>query len=133
MKIKLVRNKDKQWYFKIVASNGKTLCHSETYSKKSSALRAIILIKNSALLAPVEEVIETCEAERDWIGGLDYYVLDKEAPSTVYRRLPTGSVQFRLLDRWQESTWFNGVAALHKISERKAYQIFLKVINPSES
>jgi len=37
MYIVLAKNPRKQWYFKVVASNGKILCHSESYSGKTQA------------------------------------------------------------------------------------------------
>lgn len=48
MKIVIDTAADKQWYFRIVAKNGKTLAHSETYTRKRSALEAADLIAGGA-------------------------------------------------------------------------------------
>lgn len=39
-RFELVR-RDAGWFWRFIASNGKTLCHSETYKQKRSALNAL--------------------------------------------------------------------------------------------
>lgn len=48
-KVILERNKKGQWYFKIVATNGRILCHSESYSSLDKALGGF-----HAVMAPAE-------------------------------------------------------------------------------
>lgn len=43
-----------EWFFRIVASNGKTLCHSETYRTKRACLNGI----RAAMTA--KKVVEPC-------------------------------------------------------------------------
>lgn len=48
--IKLKQSKDGQWYFIVVAKNGRTLLTSETYKKRISAekgIRAAVKVFNS--------------------------------------------------------------------------------------
>ena len=40
-KIQLNKNKAGQWYFKIIASNGRILCHSEAYTRFRGCMIAI--------------------------------------------------------------------------------------------
>ena len=40
MKIKIHRSKDNQFYWTIVASNGRTLATSETYKSKQSCIKS---------------------------------------------------------------------------------------------
>ena len=56
MTFELDRSNNGQYYFRIVASNSKTLAHSETYVAKSDALHAINLIKREASSAPVVDL-----------------------------------------------------------------------------
>lgn len=44
----------KQWFFKFVAANGRTLCHSETYSCKRKAMKG---------LNHILKHIKTCKVE----------------------------------------------------------------------
>jgi len=39
MKIEIVRSK-KGWFFRIMASNGRTLCHSECYVRKAGCIKS---------------------------------------------------------------------------------------------
>jgi len=39
MKIEIVRAK-KGWFFRIMASNGRTLCHSECYVRKAGCIKS---------------------------------------------------------------------------------------------
>lgn len=39
--IKLKKSKDRQWYFIVVARNGRTLVTSETYRTKQNAIKGI--------------------------------------------------------------------------------------------
>ena len=43
------------FYWRIVASNGKVLAHSETYTDKASCKRAITLVQQGARTAPVKD------------------------------------------------------------------------------
>lgn len=42
--MKIIVLKKKGWYWKLVANNGKTLAHSETYSSKAKAVKTAIKI-----------------------------------------------------------------------------------------
>ena len=42
---------DKEWYFNLVAANGKIICTSEVYQRKQSALNGITAVKAAALNA----------------------------------------------------------------------------------
>lgn len=53
MKITIQKSKD-QWYFRILAGNGKVLAHSETYHNHKDCEHAALLIKANALLATIE-------------------------------------------------------------------------------
>lgn len=39
MKIEILKAVNGQWYFRVVAVNGKILCHSETYKQRKSAIK----------------------------------------------------------------------------------------------
>lgn len=39
MKIEILKAVNGQWYFRIVAVNGKIICHSETYKQRQSAIK----------------------------------------------------------------------------------------------
>ena len=46
--IQLHKSEDgKQWFYIVKASNGKTLCHSETFKTKASALKSIAALKKA--------------------------------------------------------------------------------------
>jgi len=45
-----------QYYFRVVARNGQTLCHSERYWNKSDCRNAIAIIQGGAGSAPVEDL-----------------------------------------------------------------------------
>ena len=53
MKFYIERSTNYQYYFRIVADNHETLCHSETYTSKQSAKNAIDIIKREAATALV--------------------------------------------------------------------------------
>lgn len=55
MKFEIRKAKNKQFYFRIVAGNGKILCDSEEYKSKQSAKRAIAVIKADAVSAEVRD------------------------------------------------------------------------------
>jgi uncharacterized protein YegP (UPF0339 family) len=56
MKIQLFTGKDKKLYFRIVANNGKTICHSEGYNSKQSRTKTInSLIKNFSKPIKIEQ------------------------------------------------------------------------------
>jgi len=50
MKIEIVRSK-KGWFFRIMASNGRTLCHSEQYARKWGCIKSAKLFN-----LPIAEV-----------------------------------------------------------------------------
>lgn len=60
MKAQLLKNKRNQWYFRFVASNGKILCHSESYSSRTMARRGMMSLIN-ALESQNNRVEETEE------------------------------------------------------------------------
>ena len=41
MKIQIKQNVKKQWWFRIVARNGKVLCSSETYHNQKDCMRTL--------------------------------------------------------------------------------------------
>jgi uncharacterized protein YegP (UPF0339 family) len=45
--VELVRNKNKKWFFRIKSGNGQILCHSEEYTRKSSAKRIANSLHNN--------------------------------------------------------------------------------------
>jgi uncharacterized protein len=55
MKFAIYKSSNDQYYFNIVASNGQTLCTSETYTTKQSAKDTIQSIKDNAKYADVED------------------------------------------------------------------------------
>jgi uncharacterized protein YegP (UPF0339 family) len=52
---KILPTNNRQWYVKIVASNGRTLASSETYWNKADARSAALLIKQEAGAGRIEE------------------------------------------------------------------------------
>jgi uncharacterized protein YegP (UPF0339 family) len=50
---KIKRSKDDQYYWILVAANGETLCQSETYTSKQSALKGIESCKVNAASAEI--------------------------------------------------------------------------------
>ena len=56
MKIHILKSKkNKQWYFRIVADNGKKISHSEGYKKKVDCLKTVTLLKAYLVRAAVIE------------------------------------------------------------------------------
>jgi len=55
MKFVISKSANGQYWFKIIATNGQTLAHSEQYVAKQSARDAIDSIKRSAADAAVQE------------------------------------------------------------------------------
>jgi uncharacterized protein len=55
MKFAIYKSSNDQYYFNIEASNGQTLCTSETYVAKQSAKNAIQSIKANAQYATIED------------------------------------------------------------------------------
>lgn len=53
-KFMIFQGTDRQWYFRLRASNGETLCHSEGYTTRQSALNGVAAVKAYAPLADVE-------------------------------------------------------------------------------
>lgn len=47
MQVIIKKSKDKQFYFVIKSSNGQTIVHSETYTRKENAIEAIELLTNT--------------------------------------------------------------------------------------
>ena len=54
MKFQIFKTNNGQWAFRLKASNGRTLAHSETYKQKASAMRAIQIIRFDAQRAEIE-------------------------------------------------------------------------------
>ena len=44
MKIVVEKNRRGKWYWKIIASNGKILAHSEEYSRKQACIDTVFLV-----------------------------------------------------------------------------------------
>jgi uncharacterized protein len=53
-KFTIFQGTDRQWYFRLRAPNGQTLCHSEGYTTRQSALNGVNAVKAYAPLADVE-------------------------------------------------------------------------------
>ena len=53
-KILLDRNRKGEWYIKLVASNGRILCHTEGYKRWQSAHNAYTAIRNVILEGDME-------------------------------------------------------------------------------
>ena len=47
--------KNRQWYFRLVASNGKTICQSEGYTRKANVLKGIESVRAASRMAAVEQ------------------------------------------------------------------------------
>jgi uncharacterized protein YegP (UPF0339 family) len=60
MKFHLKRSEDKQFYFVLIARNGQTLLTSETYTRKSSCIKAITSMRRGISTAKlVDGTIKT--------------------------------------------------------------------------
>jgi len=57
MKFEVLKAAKNEWYFRIVAGNGKVLAHSETYTRKRNAVDAVAIIKAGAMWARVVEPV----------------------------------------------------------------------------
>jgi uncharacterized protein YegP (UPF0339 family) len=53
-KFTIFKGTDNQWYFRLRAPNGETLCHSEGYTTRQSALNGVAAVKSYAIAADVE-------------------------------------------------------------------------------
>lgn len=53
-KFTIFQGTDRQWYFRLRAPNGETLCHSEGYTTHQSAQHGVNAVKAYALNANVE-------------------------------------------------------------------------------
>lgn len=53
MKIKVFKGMDGQWYWHILASNGKKMCQSEGYKKKATLLKTLKSLKAKLKDAPI--------------------------------------------------------------------------------
>ena len=49
---------DEEWYFNLIAANGKVVCTSQVYQRKQSALNGIKAVKSVALDAPTKIVLQ---------------------------------------------------------------------------
>ncbi|WP_435008017.1 YegP family protein [Tundrisphaera lichenicola] len=49
MKFEIEKTANGEWYFRIVAKNGKTLCHSESYKRKRNARETANLLNTTPL------------------------------------------------------------------------------------
>jgi len=59
MKIQIVRSRKGKkcgWFFRIVASNGRTLCHSEMYTTLANARKTAGRIRDTMVGVGIEEV-----------------------------------------------------------------------------
>lgn len=56
MKFEIDKSENNQYFFRIVASNGKKLAHSETYHNLTDCENAVQLIRNGASSSPVNHV-----------------------------------------------------------------------------
>ncbi len=56
MTFKVRKSTNGQYYFTVVASNGKTLAHSETYHNKTDATHAANVIKSEAGSGTVQDL-----------------------------------------------------------------------------
>ena len=59
MKIQIVRSKKGNkngWFWRIVASNGRTLCHSEIYTTLANARKTASRIRDTMVGVGIEEV-----------------------------------------------------------------------------
>jgi uncharacterized protein YegP (UPF0339 family) len=45
--------KNKQWYFRLTARNGKTICQSEGHKTKSGVVRGVMFLRKNAPIAEV--------------------------------------------------------------------------------
>ena len=57
MKIQFFKNKNKQWYFRIVARNGKIVAQSEGYKTKQGCLKTIDILQDKLWEANPTEII----------------------------------------------------------------------------
>lgn len=57
MKIQFFKNKNKQWYFRIVARNGKIVAQSEGYKTKQGCLKTIDLLRAGFMQFVLVEII----------------------------------------------------------------------------
>ena len=55
MQFEILPSTNRQWYWRIVASNGQILAHSETYTSAQSCRDAIAVVKAGAASAPIRE------------------------------------------------------------------------------
>ena len=53
MQFEIRRSSNWQFYWRIVASNGQVLAHSETYAAKASAVSAAQSVQSAAGVAPI--------------------------------------------------------------------------------
>lgn len=53
-KFTIFQGTDRQWYFRLKAPNGETLCHSEGYTTRQSAVHGVTAVKAYAPNADVE-------------------------------------------------------------------------------
>jgi uncharacterized protein YegP (UPF0339 family) len=51
MKFEISKNKKGQWFWRLVARNGETLCTSESYSSRAKALKTVRSVRFGALIA----------------------------------------------------------------------------------
>ncbi len=58
MTFEIKKTSSEEFYFRIKASNGRILCHSEGYVAKHDCKKAIDLIKENASYAEVKDLTE---------------------------------------------------------------------------
>ena len=60
----LVRTRNNQFSFTLVAGNGKTVLQSETYHRRSGALRGIASVQSQAPLAEIRDLSQTPQTKQ---------------------------------------------------------------------
>lgn len=56
MSLNILRSSSGQYFVRVVASNGLTLAHSETYTTKTNAMNCAELIKTGAGVASIRDL-----------------------------------------------------------------------------
>lgn len=54
----------RQFYWRYVADNGETICHSETYSSKQNAISSADLVRRTASAAPIYDYTQSAATSR---------------------------------------------------------------------
>lgn len=54
----IFKGSDNQWYWRLVAKNGETVCSSEGYKRRSSAIKACQRMPELAQTTAISEVVQ---------------------------------------------------------------------------